>query len=250
VFRVFILSLFPDESQHYFLKGIFKRALDQGTFSISFRDIRDYAQNRHRKVDDYPYGDRDGMLMRVDVLSRALADIPDISSYELIYTCPKGPVMTQSRARQLSKSAGMVIIPGYYKGIDERLFTLWPIQRISMGNFVLSSGEVPAFAIAESVIRLLPGVIGNPDSMGDDTLFNGYVSCPQYTVPQTYQGVQVPEVVVSGDHQRRQEWTRQMMLRQTLFEKPHLLAGATLSEKDQHRMKALILSDPTELPKP
>ena len=242
MYSVHILGLFPKESEQFFLKGIFKRAQDAKRVKVTFIDIREFGKGIHRKVDDYPFGDKTGMLLRADVIYQAVTSVPDYQAYDIIYTCPKGPVLNQVVAEQLSQKKGLIIILGYYKGVDERIFKLLSIRRISLGDFVLSSGEVPAFAIIEAVIRLLPGVIGNPASMKDDSLLQGCLSPPQYTQPKDCDGHVVPDVVVSGDHPKRIFWERKQSLSQTLFTKPTLLLDTELTNQDQQLLQEIIQS--------
>jgi tRNA (guanine37-N1)-methyltransferase len=245
VYTIYILGLFPKEAAQFFLKGIFKRAQDEGIINVSFIDIREFSVGKHQKVDEYPFGHKTGMLLRADVLYNAITSIPSYANYHLIYTCPKGPVLTQKVATTLTKKQGLIIIPGYYKGIDERLFSLLPIPRISLGDFVVSSGEIPAFAIAESVIRLLPGVIGNTKSMTNDSIMKGCLEAPHYTQPREWMGQSVPEIMISGNHPEIKKWERKKALQQTLFWKPELLLETSITKEDQKHLQYIILNGET-----
>ena len=244
--HVYILGLFPKEAAQFFLKGLFKRAEESGHINVSFIDIRKFASGKHRKVDDYPFGHKTGMLLRADVLYDAITSIKDHSQYRLLYPCPKGTHLTQKIASELAKEKGLIIIPGYYKGIDERLFEALSIERISLGDFVLSSGEVPAFAIAESIIRLQPGVIGNKESMCQDSIMNGILEAPQYTQPREWRGHIVPDIITSGNHPKRSEWERKKALQQTLFWKPSLLLETEVTDKDSRYLEEIIKSPLSE----
>ena len=210
-----------------------KKAQEAGIFDIRFLDIRQFSDDPHRQVDHYPYGGKQGMLLRTDILQRAIESIDCFEEYRLIYTCPKGELFSQGHADAFSKEKGLVLICGYYEGVDERLFSLFPIQRVSVGNVVLSSGEFPALLIAEAVLRLLPGVVGNEKSVRDDSLMNGLLEGPQYTAPREIAGFIVPEVLLSGHHANVQRWQRKQALRQTLYAKPELLQTAILTHEDQ-----------------
>jgi tRNA (guanine37-N1)-methyltransferase len=214
--KIFILTLFPEELQSVFNKGIFKRAQDNNLFELSFINIRDFSETKYRNVDDYPFASRKGMLMKADVLYRAITSIPSYETYQIIYTCPKGQVYNQRRAESLLDQKGLILISGYFEGVDERIFDMLNIARISIGDFVLSSGELPALMIAESVIRLIPNVI-QKDGFHDDSHITGLLEYPQYTQPRDINGNKVPEVLLSGHHKNIERWQRKESLKQTLY---------------------------------
>jgi tRNA (guanine37-N1)-methyltransferase len=220
--KIVVLSLFPDELRPVFEKGIFKRALEKALFEISFIDMRDFAETNYRNVDDYPFSHRKGMLLKADVLFRVITSIDGFESYRIIYTCPKGDVYNQRMANALYAETGLIIICGYFEGVDERIFDMLNITRISIGDFVLSSGELPALAIAESVIRLIPDVI-QKDGFRDDSHLTGLLEYPQYTHPREIDGFMVPEVLLSGHHKNIERWQRKESLRQTLYNRIDLL---------------------------
>lgn len=244
--KIVILTLFPDELATVFNKGIMKRAQEQGAFQISFVNMRDFSENRYRNVDDYPFASRKGMLIKSDILYRAITSIEDYSKYRILYTCPKGAVYKQSHAIELSQSEGIIIIAGYYEGVDERLFSLFDITRVSMGDFVLSSGEYPALIIAESVVRLIPGVI-KAESIWDDSHINGLLEAGQYTLPREFKGLEVPEVLLSGHHQRVNNWTRKASLYETLFRRIDMLNHFLPAAQDVRMMTDLLMEPPDSL---
>ncbi len=210
--------------EQYFVKGIIKKIVDKGVVSLSFLDLRTFATDKHRRVDDYPFGKKQGMLLKVDVLDRALASIENIDQKRLIYLCPSGDIFDQKMAEQFSlECRDIVFIIGYYEGVDDRIFNLYDIQRVSMGNFVLSSGELAAMTVADSVIRLLPGALGNQLSAKEDSISMGLIEYPQYTHPRSYQNLDVPDVVVSGDHEKLRQWRLKESLQRTLERRPLLL---------------------------
>jgi tRNA (guanine37-N1)-methyltransferase len=231
--KIYILTLFPEEMQNYFLKGLFKKAYNAKAFDIVFVNIRDYGNTKHRHVDDYPYGHRQGMILRSDVLYKAVTSIDNFDKYHFIYPCPKGQIFEQKKAKEYSKKEGLIILSGYYEGIDERLFSFFNIDRVSMGNFVLSNGELPALMIADSVLRYVPGVLGNPACAEEDSIASGLVEGPQYTVPREENGVKVPDVVVSGNHAAIRNWRKKEALKETLFRKPNLFVNYDLKESEQ-----------------
>jgi tRNA (guanine-N1)-methyltransferase len=174
------------------------------------------------------------MLLKVDVVSAALRSIPNLDGATILYTCPKGNPLHHSQIDAWATTSNhLVIICGYYEGMDERVFDLFPITRVSLGDFVLSSGEIPALAIMDSVVRRLPGVLGNPDCIDDESIISHVLEAPQYTRPQEFEGKTVPEILQSGNHQGVALWERTQALNQTLFKKPHLLSDAVLSDQDQ-----------------
>ena len=231
--------------QDYFLKGLLGRASQRGLFSNSFINIRDFSNSKHRKVDDFPYSDHQGMILKVDVLARAISSIDQYAEYRLLYMCPKGPVLSQESINRYSQeSKGLIIIPGYYEGIDERLFDLFTIERVSLGNFILSSGELPALVIAEAVLRQIPDVVGNPESVGEDSLLSGLLEYPQYSNPRNYQGLEVPEVLVNGNHKLIETWRRKASIKHTLFQKPSLLAQLDITDSDKKIIVHALEGDP------
>ncbi|MCP4051309.1 MAG: tRNA (guanosine(37)-N1)-methyltransferase TrmD [bacterium] len=231
--KIKILTLFPDEMRGIFLKGLYKKASEAGFFDIEFINIRDFANCRNNRVDDYPYGYRKGMILQVDVLERAVKSIDNYDSYRLLYTCPKGPAFTQEIATEFQQEKGLIIISGYYEGVDERLFKLFDIDKISAGDFVLSSGEYPSLIITEAVLRLIPGVIGNADCIKEDSIVSGLLECPQYTAPREFSGEKVPEVLLNGNHNRINSWRHKMAIKETLFNKPELFIKYDIKQSDQ-----------------
>ena len=238
---IVFITLFPEEVKRFFIKGIFQSAANSGLFRPQFVNLRDFSSSPHHKVDEYPYGGKRGMVLRADILKGAIESIPNYQSYDIIYTCPKGPIFTQLHAMQLVKKRGIIIISGYYEGVDERIFDLFNIQRISIGNIIVSSGDVAACVIAEAVVRLIPNVVGKMDSVLDDSIISGLLEYPQYTAPRKIDGKNVPNVVLSGHHQKILDWKRKQSLKTTLFLKPSLLKSATLSQDDKQQLKTILM---------
>ena len=229
----------------YFLKGIFGKAAQKNLFQLSFINIRDFSLSKHKRVDDYPYSHRLGMILQAEAVSRAIYSIDQYTEYRLLYACPKGPVLTQAKVSEYSQEAkGLIILSGYYEGIDERLFQLFNIERISLGDFVLSSGELPSMAIAEAVLRQLPGVIGNPHSVGEDSIISGILEHPHYAAPRSFEGLEVPEVLLNGNHQAIAQWKEKQSIKDTLFWKPSLLAQREVSNSEQKAIIYALEGDP------
>ncbi len=233
-FEIVILNLFPQQMGDFFLKGIFKKAHDAGLFKIRFIQLRDFARDRFSRVDESPFGHRQGMLLKAEVILDAISSIENYRDYRLLYTCPKGQVLTQGTVSAYlhPPTRGIILLCGYYEGVDERVFSLVPFERVSIGDVVLSSGELPALVVAEAIVRQLPGVLGNPESLADDSIISGVLEFPQYTAPRVFRDLAVPEVLLSGHHGQIATWKRKESLRQTLFKKPHLLVHSPLREGD------------------
>ena len=233
--EIIFLTLFPEQCRQYFLKGIFGKKAEEGLFSCRFVDLRDFASPPHRKVDSYPYGKRQGMLLRADVIQQAIKSIDYYRDYRLLYMCPKGRQMDQAMVQDLSTQKGLIILSGYYEGVDERIFDLFDIERVSVGPLVLSSGDSPAALLAEATLRLLPGVIENPNSVADDSILSHRLEAPHYTAPVEVDGLEVPDLVRSGNHGKIDAWKQAESLRDTLFKQPTLFLesnGISQSERD------------------
>ncbi|MEK9658196.1 MAG: tRNA (guanosine(37)-N1)-methyltransferase TrmD [bacterium] len=247
-FKVYVLSLFPQDMQRYFLKGIMAKAVSRELVDLSFIDLREFSELPHRSVDDYPVGERLGMLLRVDVIAAAIRSIPSYQDYEMLCPCPKGALFDQSKALGFSKHPkGLIFLCGYYEGIDERVFSLFPFQRLSMGDMVLSSGELPTLLMMDAVLRLIPGVLGNPESVEADSFSDGLLEHPHYTKPLTFEGCEVPAVLSSGHHQKIQDWKFYHSLRYTLYTRPDLVARMSLTEGQQRVLKQVVKAEePTD----
>jgi len=221
--KIYILTLFPEECLNYFVKGIFKRAYNSKIIDLNFINLRDFADNKYGRVDDYPYGQKRGLVIRSEVIYNAVKSIKNFDKYKILYTCPKGKNFNQKSAYNLSKAKGLILILGYFEGIDERVFELLKIEKVSIGDFVLSSGELPALIIAESIIRLIPGVVGKAACVQNDSFVSGLLEHPQYTTPRNFLGHEIPGVLISGNHQAIDKWKIENSLKETLFNKPDLL---------------------------
>lgn len=187
------------------------------------------------------------MILRSDVVVEAVKSIDHFEQYRIIYTCPKGPRYNQARSRDyLSEKKGLIIIPGYYEGIDERIFELLPVEQVSVGDFILSSGEIPALAIIDSMARQLPGVLGNPECVRNESIVSGVLEHAQYTQPKELESLGVPEVLVSGHHQNIRRWKRDNALARTLFSRPDMLSREHLDEADRETLTQLFKGEMSE----
>ena len=237
--NLYIITLFEEAVRAAFERSIFKRAIDNDVVALHCINLRDFSSDKFGRVDDYPYGKHEGMLLRADIVYDAVTSIPGYDQYPLLYPCPKGDLFSQSHASDWSKGPGLVWLPGYYEGVDARLFELLPIQAISMGNFVLSSGDLPALMMAEATVRLLDGVVGKSGSVANDSVISGLLEHPHYTKPATVHGMDVPAVLTSGHHQAISDWREVESLRETLYNRPSLLASKSLDEAMQERLMSV-----------
>ncbi len=204
--RIYILSIFPGMFESVFGETMIKRAQEKGKVNIEIVNIRDFAKDKHRCTDDYPYGGGPGMVMKPEPIYEAMDYVrsKDENVHTILLT-PKGKLFEQKKAHELSKKDVIAIICGRYEGFDERVRYLAD-EEISIGRFILSGGEIAAMVIVDSVVRLIPGVLGNKESLKEETFENGLVEYPQYTRPRVYRGMAVPDVLLSGDHGKIKQW--------------------------------------------
>ena len=251
--RFDILTLFPNLFDGVFQESIVKRAVDSGLVSIDIHNIRDYAPGKHHVTDDAPYGGGFGMVMKVEPIVLALEDIlgaellirqktTDIVQVPVVLLTPTGRLFTQEIAHEYERYGHIVIICGRYEGVDERVSALAVTDEVSIGDYVLSGGEIPAMVIVEAVTRLVPGVLGDMRAIIEDSHAKGLLEYPQYTRPSEYKGLSVPEVLLSGDHVKVARWRREQSLRRTLERRPDLFESAKLSEEDR-RIVGLLPQD-------
>ncbi len=221
--RATILTIFPDLFPGPLGASVIGRALETGIWSLETTNIRDYAADKHRSVDDTPAGGGPGMVMRADVLARAIdAAANHDPARPLIYLSPRGTPLTQKRVRALSQGPGAILLCGRFEGVDERLIETRKIEEISLGDYVLSGGEVASMVLLEAVVRLLSGVMGAPDSGIEESFESGLLEYPQYTRPREFEGKAIPEILKSGDHARIAEWRRQKSEELTKRRRPDL----------------------------
>ena len=221
-----VLTLYPEMFPGPLGHSLAGKALAEGLWALETLDIREYASDKHRSVDDTPAGGGPGMVMRADVLARAI-DAARQSAHRdrpLIYLTPRGRLFDQSRARELAQGDGATLICGRFEGTDQRVLEAREVEEISLGDYVLSGGEPAAIAVLDSVIRLLPGVVGDPQALSDESFEQGLLEYPQYTRPQSWEGRDIPEVLTSGDHSRIAAWRRQKAEDSTRRRRPDLWA--------------------------
>jgi len=220
-----VLTLFPEMFPGLLGLSLAGQGLEAGSWALEAVDIRDFAADKHRTVDDPPFGGGPGMVIRPDVVSEAIdAAAGADPSLALIYLTPRGRPLTQARVGELARGPGIVLLCGRYEGLDERVLDAHGLDEISLGDFVLSGGEAAAIAVIDACVRLLPGVVGAPESLIDESFENGLLEYPQYTRPREWRGRTVPEVLVSGDHEKIKAWRRHQAEAITRERRPDLWA--------------------------
>lgn len=245
-----ILTLFPGLFESVFRESIVGRAVEYGRVAIALHNIRDYATDKHHVTDDAPYGGGGGMVMKVEPIIAALETLVGaellarqkavgVVEVPIVLLTPAGRLFNQEIAREYERHGRVILICGRYEGVDGRVSELAATDEISIGDYVLSGGEIPAMAIVEAVTRLVPGVLGDMRAMIEDSHASGLLEYPHYTRPATYRGLSVPEVLVSGDHARVARWRREQALRRTLERRPDLLERAHLGNDDLRLLERL-----------
>lgn len=224
--RLDILTLFPNMMSMFFEESILQRAQKKGVVEVFFHDLHDYSLTRYGSVDDYPYGGGAGMVMAVEPLANCIEELQAQRSYdEVIYTAPDGEMLSQPMANTLSLKQNLMILCGHYKGVDERLREHFITKEISIGDYVLTGGELAAAVISDAVIRLIPGVIGDEQSALGDSFQDGLVAPPEYTRPPEFRGWKVPEVLLSGNHAKIEQWRYEQAVQRTKERRPGMMGA-------------------------
>ena len=239
--RFDIFTLFPGLFVGVFEESILKRAVESGLVGIALHNIRDYASGRHRVTDDTPYGGGGGMIMKPEPIFSAVEAVlgEELGSVPILLLTPQGRRFTQRTARELAHHRRLALICGRYEGIDERVHQYLATDEISIGDYVLTGGEVPAMVVVEAVARLIPGVLGEASAPFEDSYAEGLLEYPQYTRPPVFRSYPVPEVLLSGHHAAIVRWRRQQSLRRTRARRPDLLQHANLTEEDRAFLQIL-----------
>ncbi len=238
--RFDVLTLFPDLFAPFLAQGIVGRSIGRGLLDVRLTNIRDYARGVHRVTDDRPYGGGSGMVMKAGPIVRALQDLDRVPGRQRVaLLSPQGRLFDQDLAWELAALDRLVLICGRYEGVDERVREGYTDLEISIGDFVLSGGEVPAMAVIDAVGRLVPGVLGCEQSNREDSFEDGLLEHPHYTRPAVFEGRAVPEVLLSGDHERIRRWRRAEALRRTRERRPDLLERARLTGEDERILEEL-----------
>lgn len=236
-----ILTLFPNMFTGVFQSSILQKALEKKKFTYNLIDFREYTEDKHQKVDDYPYGGGAGMVLTPQPIFDAVqANTVDKNTKpRIILMCPQGEPYTQKKAEELAKEEHLLFICGHYEGYDERIREHLVTDEISIGDYVLTGGELGAMVVIDSVIRLLPGVLGNTQSITEDSFTTGLLEHPHYTRPANFRGMKVPDVLLSGHHEKIATWRREQSLKRTYERRPELLTHVQLTEREKQFLKEL-----------
>ena len=247
-----VITIFPGFFGSILEHGLLKRAMASGHAAIRLHDLRDYTEDRHRTVDDRPFGGGPGMVFKPEPIFRAVETLRSEKhekSLRVILLSPQGRLLTQAGAEKLSRAERLILICGRYEGVDQRVVENLVTDEISIGDYVLSGGELPAAVVMEATVRLIPGVLGNEESREQDSFAvpagappevrQGLLDCPQYTRPAQFRDWNVPEVLLSGNHEQIRQWRRRQALEETWRRRPDLLAHVPLSEEDRRWLEAL-----------
>ncbi len=227
-----VLTLFPEMFRAVFEHSIIKRAVEDGIININLIDIRDYTKDKHNQVDDYPYGGGSGMVLKPEPIFRAMKNLSNQKSPRIFMT-PQGQTFDQTQAKSLAQESEITLLCGHYEGVDQRVRDELITKELSIGDYVLTGGELPAMTVIDAVSRLVPGVVGSKASVVNDSFYQGLLDYPQYTRPQEYEGHKVPKVLLSGNHQKIADWREKKALELTLKRRPDLLEKKELNTKQK-----------------
>jgi tRNA (guanine37-N1)-methyltransferase len=233
--RIDIVTLFPGMLTGVLSESMLRVARDRGAVDIQVADLRDYTESRHRVADDYPFGGGGGMVLKPEPLFAAVEALRGPHGH-VVLLCPQGTTFTQADAARLAREPHLVLLCGHYEGVDERVRAHLVDEELSIGDFVLTGGELPAMVVLDAVVRLLPGVLGDPDGAARESFAAGRLDYPQYTRPAEFRGLRVPEVLLSGDHGRIAQWRRREAFRRTLARRPDLLETTPPTREEREWM--------------
>ena len=239
--RIDIITLFPSMFRGPFDESIIKRARKKGILEINFHNLREFTDDRHRTVDDLPYGGGAGMVMKPEPLFRAVEKVKEEkrSSWKVILLSPQGQPFAQEKAKELAEEEGLIFICGHYEGVDERVREHLIDEELSLGDFVLTGGELAAMVIVDAIARMLPEVLGCKDSIREDSFYQTLLDYPHYTRPTEFRGWKVPGVLISGNHQKIREWRKKKKLENTFRKRPDLLKTAKLSREEEEMLEQI-----------
>ncbi len=239
--RIDIITLFPSMFRGPFDESIIKRARKKGILEINLHNLRDFTGDRHRTVDDLPYGGGAGMVMKPEPLFRAVEKVKEEkrSSWKVILLSPQGQPFAQEKAKELAQEEGLIFICGHYEGVDERVREHLIDEEVSLGDFVLTGGELAAIVMVDAIARMLPEVLGCKDSIREDSFYQTLLDYPHYTRPAEFRGWKVPGVLISGNHQKIREWRKKKKLENTFKKRPDLLKTAKLSREEEEMLEQI-----------
>jgi tRNA (guanine37-N1)-methyltransferase len=236
-----VISLFPEMFDAITKHGITSRALERKIYSLNVINPREFTADNHKTVDDRPYGGGPGMVMLAEPLNHAINAAKALNiDAKVIHLSPRGEKLTHEKVMQLSQQQGLILLASRYEGVDERLLESLVDEEISIGDYVLSGGELPAMALIDAIVRQLPGSLGDADSALEDSFVNGLLDCPHYTRPEVYENKSVPEVLLSGNHAKIREWRLKQSLLLTRAKRPDLLAARSLTKEEARLLQEII----------
>jgi len=245
--KIEVLTLFPEMIGPVVHASIVGRAIENGILSIDVIDIREHTRDKHNKADDYTFGGGAGMLMMAEPVFNALRSV-GAEAKRILYMSPKGQLLDQEMVESFSNEQDLVILCGHYEGIDQRVIDYWQIEEVSIGDYILTGGELPALVLIDAVARMLPDVLGSSESHNEESIYSGLLEYPQYTKPRTYEGLSVPDVLLSGNHKMIRLWRFEESLKITKFRRPDLFrkyaAGANGLAKDEKKILDKIMAGP------
>jgi tRNA (guanine37-N1)-methyltransferase len=239
--RFDVISLFPEMFDAITKHGITSRALEKNIYVLHVINPREFTADNHKTVDDRPYGGGPGMVMLAEPLAKAIQAAKALNvNAKVIHLSPRGTPLTHEKVMALSKTSGLILLASRYEGVDERLLNALVDEELSIGDYVLSGGELPAMALIDAIVRQLPGVLGDADSAIEDSFVNGLLDCPHYTRPEEYDGKVVPAVLLSGNHAKIREWRLKQSLLLTRAKRPDLLAARSLTKEEARLLQEII----------
>ncbi|MBI4829116.1 MAG: tRNA (guanosine(37)-N1)-methyltransferase TrmD [Nitrospinae bacterium] len=239
--RFDIISIFPEMFESPFAASIIRRAVDSGAVAIHTHNLRDWTEDRHHITDDYPYGGGPGMVMKVEPLARAVEALREKNpGAPVALLTPQGTPFNQTMARALAANPGLILVCGRYEGVDERVRAHYCDLEISIGDYVLTGGELPAMVVVDALTRLVPGVLGTPESADDESHSTGLLEYPHYTRPAEFKGLRVPDILLSGDHAKIEDWRRAQAIIRTARRRPDLISRAGLTDAERLMAEKII----------
>lgn len=238
--KIDVLTLFPEMFRPVTEKSILGRAKENGILDIRLTDIRDYSQDKHKKADDYPFGGGAGMVMLADPVFRALHAV-NAKGKKILYMSPRGRILDQEIISELSQKEELVILCGHYEGVDQRIIDYWEMEEISVGDYILTGGELPAMILIDAVARMIPEVLGSSEAHNEESIYSGLLEYPQYTKPRQYEGMDVPDVLISGNHKLIHLWQFEKSLELTKERRPDLWSAFLSKEKNLTKDEKKIL---------
>ncbi|MDO5112161.1 MAG: tRNA (guanosine(37)-N1)-methyltransferase TrmD [Clostridia bacterium] len=236
--RIDILTLFPEMFENVLHTSMLGRACENGILDFHLHNIRDYSASKHKNTDDYPFGGGAGMVMMAQPIYACLDEVDPAHEALRICLTPRGRTLTTQTAQALSEADRLLLLCGHYEGIDERVMQAMD-QELSIGDYILTGGELPAMVLIDCLSRFIPGVLGSDESAGDESFSDGLLEYPQYTRPAEFRGMAVPEVLLNGNHALIARWRREQAMQKTIAVRPELMAGVTLDKKDRAFLKSL-----------